>query len=307
MQTPDLGALRAFDEIARQGSFARAAVALGVARSSLSETLRALEEQLGVRLLNRTTRSVAPTEAGERLLARLRPLLDDFAAALDSVNAFRDSPAGRLRLTVPPPTTRLVIRPLLAAFLKAHPGIELEVTADSALTDLVRERYDAGIRIGENIDQDMVALRLNVPLSFVLIAAPDYLARRGTPRRPEELRGHDCVRVRFASGALKPWHFRKGNRTLEVAVGGRLVVNDVELELEAARQGLGIVYTLSDYAREDLEAGRVVPLLEGWIPTPQAIFLYYPARRQLPAPLRAFVDFLRREGWLGSRRAALKP
>lgn len=304
MDLPDLAALRAFEAVARQRSFARAALQLGVARSTLSETLRTLEERLGVRLLNRTTRSVAPTEAGERLLARVRPLLADFAAALDSVNAYRDTPSGRLRLTLPPPMIDLLMKPVTARFLAAHPGIELEVASDSALVDIVAASFDAGFRVGERIDRDMIALRMTLDLAFAVVAAPDYVARRGRPATPADLPGHDCLRVRFASGAIKPWIFEQGGKRLEVAVGGSLIVNDPSLELTAALDGVGVAQTLRWLAAPHLAAGRLVALLEDWLPRPAPIYLYYPSRRQLPAPLQAFVAFLRRERLLaGGRRA----
>jgi len=301
MKKPDLAALGAFAEVAARGSFARAAVHLGISRSALSETIRALEERLGVRLLNRTTRSVAPTAAGERLLARLRPLLDDFAAAIDAVNAFRDTPAGLLRLTVPPPAVDLVLAPVLARFLAAHPAIRVEVSVDSALVDIVRERFDAGIRAGRTIAKDMVALRLDALPRVVLAASPGYLARKGTPASPEDLQGHDCVRVRFGAGPLQRWFFERGGKAFEVAVDGPLIVNDVLLLLTAVRDGAGIGYLLSGPAESDLAQGRLVPLLQEWMPRPPELFLYYPTRRQLPAPLAAFVAFLRQDGRLGAR------
>jgi len=300
MKKPDLAALGAFAEVATRGSFAKAAVHLGISRSALSEAIRTLEERLGVRLLNRTTRSVAPTEAGERLLARLRPLLDDFAATLDSVNAFRDTPAGLLRLTVPPPAVRLLLEPVLARFLAAHPAIRAEVSVDSALVDVVRERFDAGIRAGRTIDKDMVALRLDARPSLVLAASPAYLARKGRPASPQDLQGHDCIRVRFGAGPLQRWLFERGGRPFEVAVDGPLIVNDLPLLLAAVRDGLGIGYLLNEDAEAELARGGLVPLLEEWMPRPPELFLYYPTRRQLPAPLAAFIAFLRQDGRLGA-------
>ncbi|HEX2113426.1 MAG TPA: LysR family transcriptional regulator [Alphaproteobacteria bacterium] len=286
--------MRAFAAVATQRSFAKAADQLGVSRSTLSETIRGIEEKLGVRLLNRTTRSVAPTEAGERLLARLAPLLDDFQAALDSVNDFRSSPTGMLRLTVPPPVARLLIEPLVARFLEAHPKITLEVSADGVLRDIVRERFDAGIRIGERIDRDMIATPVG-DMRGTVVAAPRYLESHPRPTKPQDLQAHNCVRVRFPSGAFKPWPFEKGGKQLEVAVEGNLIVNTETMQNRAALDGVGIAYTLVDFVEQPLREGKLVALLEDWIPRLPSLYLYYPSRRQVPGPLQAFVDFLRRE------------
>lgn len=287
--------MNAFAEVAAQKSFARAADQLGVSRSTLSETIRGMEEKLGVRLLNRTTRSVAPTEAGERLLARLAPILGDFKAALDSVNEFRSSPAGQLRLTVPPPAVRLLIEPLMARFLAEHPQITLEVSADGTLRDIVRERFDAGIRIGERIDRDMIALPVGGELRGAIVAAPGYLANRPRPVKPQDLQAHNCIRLRFPSGAFNPWTFEKGGKKLEVAVDGTLIVNTDTMQRRGALDGIGIAYTLLDFVEEDVRAGRLALLLEDWTPRISGFYLYYPSRRQIPAPLQAFVEFLRKE------------
>jgi DNA-binding transcriptional LysR family regulator len=287
--------MNAFAEVAAQKSFAKAANQLGVSRSTLSETIRGIEEKLGVRLLNRTTRSVAPTEAGERLLARLTPLLGDFRAALDSVNEFRSSPAGQLRLTVPPPAAKLLIEPLLARFLTAHPKIALEVSADGTLRDIVRERFDAGIRIGARIDRDMIALPVGGELAAGVVAAPAYLKAHPAPVRPQDLQAHDCIRIRFPSGAIKPWTFAKAGKTFEVAVEGSLIVNEEPLQRRAALDGVGVAYTLCEFVEPEVRAGRLVRLLEDWTPRVPGFYLYYPSRRQIPAPLQAFIDFLRKE------------
>jgi DNA-binding transcriptional LysR family regulator len=287
--------MSAFAEVAALKSFAKAADRLGVSRSSLSETIRGIEEKLGVRLLNRTTRSVAPTEAGERLLARLTPILGDFQAALDSVNAFRSTPAGTLRLTVPPPAAYLLIAPLMARFLTAHPQITLEVSADGTLRDIVSERFDAGIRLGERIDRDMIALQIGGAACAAVVAAPGYLESHSKPARPEDLQGHNCIRIRFPSGAFKPWTFEKGGKKLEVAVEGNLIVNDEPLLRRAALDGVGIAYTLREFVDQHVRDGRLVPVLADWTPRVPDFYLYYPSRRQTPAPLQAFLDFLRKE------------
>jgi DNA-binding transcriptional LysR family regulator len=221
MRGPDLGEMNAFVAVAEQRSFARAAVQLGISRSRLSETIRGLEARLGVRLLNRTTRSVAPTVAGERLLARMRPLLDDFAAVLDSINVFRDKPAGLLRITVPPPVASLMLAPLLSRFLAQYPAIDLEISVDAALTDIVAGRFDAGMRAGERVERDMIAVRIGEEFRGVVVAAPDYLARHPRPTTPRDLETHNCIRFRFPSGVIVPWQFEKKGKQVEVAVAGR--------------------------------------------------------------------------------------
>jgi DNA-binding transcriptional LysR family regulator len=287
--------MSAFAEVAAQKSFAKAAAQLGVSRSSLSETIRGIEDRLGVRLLNRTTRSVAPTEAGERLLARLAPLLGDFKDALDSVNEFRSSPTGLLRLTVPPPAAKLLMEPLLARFLAAHPKITLEVSADGTLRDIVRERFDAGIRIGARIDRDMIAMAVGGDLPSVVVASPGYLKTRPKPAKPPDLQAHNCIRIRFPSGAFKAWTFEKAGRKVEVDVDGTLIVNEEPLQRRAAVDGIGIAYTLAEFVEPDLREGRLVRLLEDWTPRLPGFYLYYPSRRQIPAPLQAFIDFLKKE------------
>jgi DNA-binding transcriptional LysR family regulator len=295
--------MSAFAEVAAHKSFAKAAAQLGVSRSTLSETIRGIEEKLGVRLLNRTTRSVAPTEAGERLLARLTPLLGDFKAALDSVNAFRSTPTGQLRITIPPPAAPLLIEPLLARFLEAHPKITLEVSADGTLRDIVRERFDAGIRIGERIDRDMIAVPVGGDHRVAVVAAPSYLQAYPRPERPQDLQAHSCIRIRFPSGVMKPWLFEKAGKKVEVAVEGRLIVNDEPMQRRAALDGIGIAYTLWDFVAPDVRDGRLVVVLEDWTPRLPGFFLYYPSRRQIPAPLQAFIDFLRKERRVAKARS----
>ncbi len=285
--------MNAFVTVAERRSFAKAAVQLGISRSRLSETVRGLEDRLGVRLLNRTTRSVAPTAVGERLLARMRPLLDDFDAALDSINAFRDKPAGLLRLTVAPPVANFMLAPLLSRFLAQYPAIDLEISVDAALTDIVVGRFDAGIRAGERVERDMIAVRIGEEIQGVVVAAPDYLARHPRPTTPRELAMHSCIHFRFPSGVIVPWLFEKKGKQAEVAVEGRLTVNDPELAIKAALDGVGVLYTALGYAAPDIRAGRLVSLLEDWRTRSTAIFLYYPSRRQVPVPLQTFIDFLR--------------
>lgn len=292
--------MNAFVAIAERSSFAKAAVHLGVSRSTLSETIRGLEEKLGVRLLNRTTRSVALTEVGERLLADLRPALDSFGAAVESINVFRDKPAGHLRLTVPRPAAKMVIEPILAKFLAAYPAISLEIITDSALTDIVRGRFDAGIRPGHRVEKDMIAVRVGEDARPTVVASPDYLLRHPRPKVPEDLQAHNCIGLRFASGAMHHWAFEKRGKSLEVMVKGSLIVSDGDLAIRAALDSVGIARLPLSLIDALIDQGRLVPLLEDWTPRSVGFFLYYPGRRQTRAALQAFVDFLRAHSRNGS-------
>jgi DNA-binding transcriptional LysR family regulator len=285
--------MTAFVAIAERSSFAKAAVHLGLSRSALSESVRALEDKLGVRLLNRTTRSVALTEVGERLLAELRPALASFEAAVESINVFRDKPAGHLRLTVPRPAARMVIEPILAKFLMAYPAITLEIISDSALTDIVRDRFDAGIRPGHRLEQDMIAIRVGEDARPTVVASPDYLLKNPRPKVPAELQAHNCIRFRYASGAVAPWAFEKRGKSLEVLVKGSLIVSDGELALRAALDGVGIARLPIISAEAHIARKRLVPLLQDWTPRSVGFYLYYPSRRQMPAALQVLVDFLK--------------
>jgi DNA-binding transcriptional LysR family regulator len=285
--------MNAFVAIAERSSFAKAAVHLGMSRSALSEAIRGLEEKLGVRLLNRTTRSVALTEVGERLLAELRPALETFAAAVESINVFRDKPAGHLRLTVPRPAAKMVIEPILSKFLAAYPAISLEIITDSALTDIVRDRFDAGIRPGHRLEQDMIALRVGEDARPTVVASPDYLLRHPRPNAPGDLQAHNCIRQRYASGVMPNWAFEKRGKSLEVMVKGSLIVSDGDLALRAALDGVGLARLPINSVETHIKQGRLVPLLHDWTPRSVGFFLYYHSRRQTPAALQAFVDFLK--------------
>src|SRR5258707_4238649 len=253
--------MNAFVAVAERSSFAKAARQLGVSRSALSETIRALEEKLGVRLLNRTTRSVAPTEVGERLLAEMRPALESFEAAVESINVFRDKPTGHLRLTVPRPAARMVIEPILSKFLATYPAISLEIITDSALTDIVRDRFDAGIRPGHRLEQDMIAVRVGEDARPTVVASPDYLLRHPRPKAPRDLQAHNCIRHRFASGAMAPWAFERRGKSLEVMVKGSLIVSDGELALRAALDGVGVARLPLSSVGTLIERESLVPLL----------------------------------------------
>src|SRR5215468_5932942 len=293
MRKPGIAELSAFVAVAERSSFAKAARELGLSRSALSETIRGLEDKLGVRLLNRTTRSVAPTEIGERLLAEMRPAIENFEAAVESINVFRDKPAGHLRLTVPRPAAKMVIEPILTKFLTAHPAITLEISVDSALTDIVKERFDAGIRPGHRVEQDMIAVRIGEDARPTVVASPDYLARHATPKTPGDLRAHNCIRQRFASGVLHRWAFEKRAKSLEVTVAGSLITSDSDLAIRAALDGMAIARVPAIYVEPHLAAKRLVPLLEDWAPRSVGFFLYYPSRRQMPAALQAFVEVIK--------------
>ncbi|HEY1719977.1 MAG TPA: LysR substrate-binding domain-containing protein [Magnetospirillaceae bacterium] len=293
---PSVDEMAAFALVAERRSFGKAATELGVSRSALSHAMRALEERLGVRLLNRTTRSVAPTEAGERLLARLRPALDEIGAAVEEIDNLRDTPAGSLRLTVLPLAAETIVAPMLARFMATYPAIRMEISADGALRDIVRDRFDAGIRPGERIERDMVVVPVGAPFHFVICASPDYLERHGTPKVPRDLLSHDCIRLRLpSSGGFLPWRFARGDDTFEVPVDGRLIVNDSRLMVQATVDGVGIGYMAREMQQELIAEGKLVTLFDEWMPKPAGLFLYYPSRRQLPTPLRAFIDFLKAE------------
>jgi DNA-binding transcriptional LysR family regulator len=293
MRKLGIAEMNAFVAVAGHASFAKAARQLGISRSTLSETIRGLEEKLGVRLLNRTTRSVAPTEAGERLLAGLRPALENFETAVESINVFRDKPAGHLRLTVPRPASKQVIEPILAKFLTSHPAVTLEVVTDSALTDIVRDRFDAGIRPGHRLERDMIALRIGDDARPMVVASPDYLTHHPRPRVPGDLQDHNCFRQRFASGVIHRWSFEKRGKTIEVEVTGSLITSESDLAIRAALDGIGIARVPAIYVQSHIANKQLVPLLEDWTPQSVGFFLYYSSRRQMPAALQAFIDVLK--------------
>lgn len=295
----DLGDLSAFVAVARAGGFRDAARETGSSASGLSDAVRRLEARLGVRLLNRTTRSVVPTDAGKSLLARLEPALGEVDRALDVVSGFRDTPAGTLRLNVPMSAARLVLPSIVPRFLAAYPAIRLEVTADESFVDVLAAGCDAGIRYEEKLEQDMVAIPIGPRRQrMAAAAAPIYLRQYGTPQHPRELLEHNCMRARFASGAMIDWMFERDGETVTFEPNGQLLVQvggAVDLAIDAAAAGLGIVYLFEDWLRPRLESGELVPVLEPWWPGFGGPYLYYAGQRLLPAPLRAFVDFLRKE------------
>jgi DNA-binding transcriptional LysR family regulator len=294
MPQPDLADLDAFTAVARQRSFRGAATQRGVSASSLSEAVRRLETRLGVRLLNRTTRSVTPTEAGARLLDRLTPALGEVAAALDVVNIFRDSPTGTLRLNVPGIVAHVVLPPIVEAFLTAHPGIMMEVVADDSFIDVLAAGFDAGVRYDERLEQDMIAVPIGPRVQrFASAAAPSYLAAHGRPKHPKDLLNHACIRHRFPSGAVPPWEFERNSEIVRVSPTGPLIASGAQMQVSAAVSGLGIVSSFEDYLAPSLKSGALVPVLEEWWQSFSGPFLYYASRRHMPTPLRAFVDFIK--------------
>jgi DNA-binding transcriptional LysR family regulator len=293
----DLGDLNAFVSVAGAKGFRDGARLGGGSASALSEAVRRLETQLGVRLLHRTTRSVLPTEAGQRLLERLRPAFTEVEAALDVVNGFRDRPAGTLRLNVPVSAARLVLPKIVPPFLAAYPEISLDVIAEDGFVDVLAAGCDAGIRYDERLEQDMVAVPIGPRTQrFAVAASPAYLDRHGRPEHPRELLAHSCLRGRFESGAMPPWEFERDGETVRVEVTGPLVVRigaAADLAVDAAVGGSGLVNLFEDWLRPYMDRGELEPVLEPWWPRFSGPFLYYPGRTLLPAPLRAFIDFIR--------------
>jgi DNA-binding transcriptional LysR family regulator len=292
MSDPDLRDLSAFVAIARTKSFRRAATDQNVSVSSLSQRLRELEERLGVRLMNRTTRSVALTEAGEMLLARVAPAMLDVNGALDEVRGLRGVPSGRLRINAPPPAIDLVLAPMVAPFLAAHPQIELEIVGESSFVDIVAQGYDAGVRYGEHLAQDMIAVSLGPPQRYTLVASPDYIAQHGKPKHPKDLLDHRCIRIRFGRGMVQDWEFEKAGRVVKVSPAAKLIVNYSAVAQRAACDGFGFWLTFEGFVEEAIKAGELVSVLDDWCAPFPGPFLYYPSRRQTPPALAAFIAFV---------------
>ncbi|MET0389621.1 MAG: LysR family transcriptional regulator [Polyangiales bacterium] len=292
--TDDLSGLTALLAVAEKRSFTAAAAALRVTPSAVSQTVRALEQRVGVRLLQRTTRSVGLTEAGERFVTRLRPALDGVRSAFDALGELRDTPAGTLRLSVPRIAWRQVLEPHLPAFLAAYPQIELEVSVDDGFTDIITSGWDAGIRIGELIERDMVAVRLGPDQAAAIVGSPAYFAARGKPKRPRDLQQHDCINYRrIARDQIARWDLTEAGKDIEVAVRGRFIANDADVMLSAALSGVGLAYLLESTIHTELAEGRLVRVLEAYCPPFPGLFLYYPSRSNLAPKLQALVDFLR--------------
>lgn len=296
----ELGDLSAFVAVARAGGFREAARATDGSASGLSEAVRRLEARLGVRLLNRTTRSVVPTEAGSSLLARLDPVWSEIDSALDVVNGFRDTPTGTLRLNVSMSAARLVLPAIVPAFLAKYPEIRLEVIGEESFVDVLAAGCDAGIRYEERLEQDMIAVPIGPRTQRMAAAAsPAWLARHGVPGHPRELAPGACIRARFVSGALIDWVFERDGETVTIEPNGQLLVQvggALDLAIDSAMQGSGVVYLFEDWLQPYIERGLLQPVLEPWWPQFSGPYLYYSGRRLVPAPLRAFVDFIRNDG-----------
>ncbi|WP_338474536.1 LysR family transcriptional regulator [Pseudomonas sp. WP18] len=292
----DIQDLLAFVAVVNAGGFREGARLSGKSASSLSDAVRRMERRLGVRLLNRTTRSVVPTEAGARLMERIVPALGEVESALDVVNEFRDRPSGTLRLNVPASAVRLVLPAIVTPFLKSYPDIRLEVIAEESFVDVLAAGCDAGIRYDERLEQDMIAIPIGPRFQrFATAASPAYLDARGRPEHPRDLLQHACLRGKFASGAMPPWEYERDGETVSVDPSGPLIVRiggAVDLAVQAALDGLGVIYLFEDWLRPYLDSGALEPVLEPWWQRFTGPFLYYPGRRYLPSPLRAFVDFI---------------
>jgi len=291
--TDNLTHLAAFAAVARHRSFRRAGAELSLSTSAVSYAIRALEERLGVGLFHRTTRSVALTEAGQRLLLRLQPALGQVHDALEEMNQFRARPAGLLRINAARAAVPTQLGPRLSTFLRTHPDVRLELAENDGLVDIVAEGFDAGVRLHEFVPEDMVAVPLGPALRGLIVASPAYLARHPAPQHPHDLFQHECIRFRFASGHLYKWQFERDGQALELDVRGRLTLSEQGTIIRAVLEGFGLAYVLEDAAREHLQAGTLVAVLEDWSPPFPGFVLYYPRQRQMAAALRAFVDLLR--------------
>lgn len=287
--------LDVFRAIARHRSFRRAAIELGVTPSALSHALRALEERAGLRLVNRTTRSVALTEVGEQLYTRIDPAFRDIEDALADLDAFRGEPVGTLRINAPHHAASDVLLPVVVRFMERHPQVRVEIVIDDDLIDVVSAGFDAGIRFGERVAGDMVAVAIGPRQCSAIVAAPTYFARHPPPRTPHDLRRHSCIRMRFRRGLLYRWELERDGKEIEVDVDGPLTLGDHALIVEAAIAGAGLAYVMESAVRAPLADGRLVRVLEDWCAPYPGYYLYYPSRRQLPGPLRAFVDCVREQ------------
>ena len=294
MAKENLNDLQAFVMVARERSFTRAAAQMGVSRSALSHSMLALEARLGVRLLARTTRSVSVTHAGARLLDTLAPRLQDIERELESLAAMRDKPAGKVRITAHDHAIATVLWPRLLPLLKQYPDIEVEFSVDYAFTDIAAERFDAGVRVGNRVDKDMVAVPIAPPLRMAVAASADYLAGKPLPVRPEDLTAHRCVNLRLPThGGLYAWDFEKGNKEISVRVQGQTVLNNTFLMLRAALDGMGFAYVPFDIMEQHIAEGRLVPVLQDWWPTFLGYHLYYPHRRHIAPALALVIEALR--------------
>lgn len=297
MQRGNLNDLLAFLAVGRERSFTKAAAKLGVSQSALSHTIRELEARLGLRLLNRTTRSVTPTEAGERLLHTVGPRFEEIEAELEALSELREKPAGTIRITATDYAADTIVWPKLVNFLREYPDIKVEIIIDYGLTDIVAQRCDAGVRLGEQVAKDMIAVRIGPDTRMAVVGAPSYFAKRSPPRTPQELIGHNCINLRLPThGGLYAWEFEKGSRVLKVRVEGQLVFNGATQMLNAALAGFGLAYVPEDLAQPHLAEGSLERVLEDWCPPWSGYHLYYPSRRQSSPAFALMVDALRYRG-----------
>ncbi|MBR0558477.1 LysR family transcriptional regulator [Neokomagataea anthophila] len=294
MQRDNLVDLNAFVTVAEEGSFTRAAARLGVSQSALSHTIRRLEERLGIALLTRTTRSVAPTQAGQQLLQTLQPAFDGIAAQLASLGRLRDKPAGHIRITASEHAAQTILWPKLAAILPHYPDLHLEMSLDSGFRDIVSERFDAGVRLGEALAKDMVAVKIGPDLRMAVVGAPSYFARYSIPHTPQDLGDQRCINMRFVSaGTFYAWEFEKNGREYRIRCDGQLAFDDVNMIIRAAMGGFGLAYVMEDRVSQELADGRLIRVLEDWCPAFPGYYLYYPAKRQNSAALSLLIDTLR--------------
>ncbi|QJU57382.1 LysR family transcriptional regulator [Sphingomonas sp. AP4-R1] len=294
MKREHLTELAAFAVLAEECNFTRAAAKLGTSQSALSHTIKRLEERLGVRLLTRTTRKVAPTDAGERLLGTLRPALDSIEVQLADLSEFREKPAGTVRITTSRHAANLVLWPAIQRLIPEYPDVHVELSIDSALADIVGDRFDAGVRLGEAIAKDMIALRIGPDLRMLIVGSPDYLAAHGIPKTPQDLAAHQCINLRLnTAGGLYAWELERKGREVKVRVEGQLAFNDTDMIMKAAEAGMGLGFLMEDQVRCAVAAGRLVAVMEDWCPSFPGYHLYYPSRRQASPAFRIFVDALR--------------
>lgn len=293
LRRSDLADLSAFLEIARHRSFRRAGLELGISASALSHALRGLEERLGVRLLNRTSRSVTLTAAGEALRQAIEEPFDEIGQGLDVINRFRDAPMGRVRINIPTEAAVHLVGPVMAEFLKRYPDVEIEISVSNRMIDVIDSGFDAGIRYGGTVPEDMVAQRLSADIRWLVVGAPDYLERHGVPGTPHDLLTHRCIRVRIGDDSIYRWEFERGDQRLEIDAPGALVVDQVDVGIAAVLGGAGLFYVAEPVVREALASGRLKAVLQDWAPLGPGFHIYYSSRRQVPAALRAFIDLVR--------------
>lgn len=297
MALPNFNDLAAFVVVAREQSFTKAAAKLGVSQSSLSQTIRGLEERLDIRLLTRTTRSVAPTDAGAQLLKSLEPRFEEIQGEVNALSEMKDRPSGTIRITAGEHPALSVIGPALPKFLGDNPGINVEIIVDYGLTDIVAERYDAGVRLGAQIARDMIAVRISPDICMAVVGTPDYFTRFPAPVTPEDLTGHNCINIRLPTyGTLFPWEFEKDGHEIKVRVEGQAVFNNIGMRLASVLEGIGLSYLPEDQVLHHIAAGRLVRVLEDWSPTFTGYHLYYPNRRHHSAAFSLFVDAMRYRG-----------